>query len=383
MIMKPSFRIPYLLWIIIVICIACRSNPNGTNNPGEIIGQFRVETIVSGLDTPWDLAWGPDNNIWFTERRGIISRYNPADGSVRQIGQVDTYEQGESGLMSIAFHPDFISQPDVFAVYSYGSGAVIRNRLVSMRYNGTSLGSPNILLDDIPGSSIHNGSRLTIGPDRLLYMTTGDASQSDLAQNLSSASGKVLRLTLNGAPAPGNPFGTAVYSYGHRNPQGIAFNPIVNALYVTEHGPNDNDEVNYIDAGRNYGWPIVRGFCDGDVPNEVALCQELKVAEPVTCWTPTIAPAGMAFYDSNRIPGWRGNLLFTTLKGSALYRLVLSSDGRRVTNQEILFQGQFGRLRDVITGPDGELYLATSNRDGRGTPAANDDRILRLTPVEK
>ncbi len=155
-------------------------------------------------------------------------------------------------------------------------------------------------------------------------------------------------------------------------------------LYSTEHGPRDNDEVNRIEMGRNYGWPNVRGFCDNDVlPGEQAFCQTNNVVEPLRVWTPTIAPAGADIYNANLIPGWKGSLLFTTLKGAALIRLTLSADGGRVVDQETFFQDRFGRLRDVLVGPRGEVYLATSNRDGRGNPAPGDDRILLVLPVRQ
>jgi glucose/arabinose dehydrogenase len=211
-------------------------------------------------------------------------------------------------------------------------------------------------------------------------MTTGDAQDMSLPQNLPSLAGKVLRLTLEGAPAPGNPFGAAIYSYGHRNAQGLVFHPETGELYITEHGPNDNDEVNRVEIGRNYGWPDVRGFCDDDVRAERAFCQQHNVAEPVEAWTPTIAPAGADFYNADLIPGWKGSFLFTTLKGASLVRLTLSGDGGRAIAQEFLFKDQFGRLRDVLVGPRGEVYLATSNRDGRGSPSPDDDRILRIAP---
>jgi glucose/arabinose dehydrogenase len=249
-----------------------------------------------------------------------------------------------------------------------------------MRWNGQSLGAPEVLLTNIPASGIHDGSRLAIGPDRFLYMTTGDASSGDLAQNKSTLAGKVLRLTLDGAPSPGNPFGSAIYSFGHRNPQGLVFHATTGALFSTEHGPSDNDEVNRIVAGANYGWPTVHGTCDDDIGSERPFCQANDVVEPLVTWTPTIAPAGADFYLADLIPQWKGSLLFTSLKGAALYRLTLSSDGQRVTAKETLFQGQYGRLRDVLVAPDGSVYLATSNRDGRGSPAADDDRILRIRP---
>jgi glucose/arabinose dehydrogenase len=364
--------------VALVAALAC-SNDDIT--PVSVPG-LKVETIVTGLDTPWDLAWGPDGQIWVTERGGRISRVNPSTGQRATAGQVpNVSETGESGLMGLAFHPDFAAQPYVYAAHSYLQSGALRNRLVRMRWDGQSLGTPEVLLPDIPASSIHDGSRLAVGPDKLLYMTTGDASNGDLAQDRSSLAGKVLRLTLAGQPAPGNPFGTAVFSYGHRNPQGLVFHPTSGALYSTEHGPNDNDEVNMILAGRNYGWPTVHGACDDDIGSERAFCQANNVIEPLATWTPTIAPSGADIYVADLIPQWKGSLLFTSLKGAALYRLTLSTDGPRVTGNETLYAGQFGRLRDVLVAPDGSVYLATSNRDGRGSPSADDDRILRIRPA--
>lgn len=348
--------------------------------PGSIEG-LRVETIVTGLDTPWDLAWGLDGQLWVTERGGRVSRVDASTGQRTTAGQVpDVSENGEGGLMGITFHPDFASQPYVYVAHSYLQSGSLRNRLVRLRWDGQTLGTPEVLLSNIPASSIHNGSRLAIGPDHFLYMTTGDASNGELAQDKTVLAGKVLRLTLTGQPAPGNPFGSAVYSFGHRNPQGLLFHPTTGALYSTEHGPSDNDEVNRILAGRNYGWPTVHGACDDDIGNERAFCQANNVVEPLATWTPTIAPAGADFYLASLIPQWKGSLLFASLNGAALYRLTLSADGKSVTANETLFEGRFGRLRDVLVAPDGSVYLATSNRDGRGSPAADDDRILRIRP---
>jgi glucose/arabinose dehydrogenase len=342
---------------------------------------LRITTLASGLDTPWDLAWGPDGHIWVTERKGTISRVDTTTGQVVQVGQIEVIERSESGLMGMAFHPEFEAQPFVYLAHSYRVGSSTQNRLVRMRYNGSSLEGLEVLLDHIPGARNHDGSRLAVGPDSLLYMTTGDAQVSALAQNLNNLAGKVLRLSLDGRPAPANPFGTAVYSYGHRNPQGLVFHPVTGLLYSTEHGPSDNDEVNLLQSGRNYGWPEVRGFCDNDVfAGEQAFCQANNIAEPLVVWTPTIAPSGADIYNSDLIPAWKGSLMFTTLKGSALVRLTLSEDGSRVLEQEFLYEDRFGRLRDVLVGPRGEVYLATSNRDGRGRPAADDDRILCIKP---
>lgn len=343
---------------------------------------LQVTTLAGGFDTIWDLAWAPDNTIWVTERAGAISRVNPGSGAVTRFGTVPgVTESGEGGLMGLAFHPDFAtSDPWIYVAHTYSGSGAVRNKVVRKRVSGTTLGAPEVLVDNLPGSSIHNGSRLAIGPDRLVYVTMGDAANTGLPQDRNALGGKVLRLTLAGAPAPGNPFGNAVFSYGHRNPQGLVFLPN-GTLYATEHGPGDNDEVNRLEAGRNYGWPDVRGACDGDAgPNETTFCQANNVVQPLAHWTPTIAPAGMDWYGSTAIRQWTGSLLFTALKGSALYRLVLSADGRSIVSRETLFEDAYGRLRDVVVAPDGSVYLGTSNRDGRGSPRAGDDRILHVRP---
>jgi glucose/arabinose dehydrogenase len=359
-----------------VFLLGCDSATDGSAQPPNV--QVSTEVVATGLDTVWELVWGPDGFIWMTERGGRVSRVNPQNGAVTVIGQLAVGEIGEGGLMGLALHPDFASQPWVYLAHTYSGPSGVRNRVVRARYDGTTLGTPEVLLADIPGSSIHNGSRLVIGPDRLLYVTTGDASDPSNSQNRDGLAGKILRLTLDGQPAPGNPFNSRTWSYGHRNPQGMVFAPD-GALYITEHGPSDNDEVNRIEAGRNYGWPTVHGRCDGDIGSaETSFCTANAVAEPIAMWTPTIAPAGLAYYNGSAIPGFRGSLLFATLKDASLYRLALSADGRSVQSTETLFVREFGRLRAVLVAPDGAIYLGTSNRDGRGTPMPTDDRIIRV-----
>lgn len=341
---------------------------------------LRVETLVADLDTPWDLAWGPDDYIWVTERGGAISRVDPSSGEITRVGELDVTEISESGLLGMAFHPDFENQPWIYAVHSYGNRFRIRNRLVRMRFDGISLAEPEVLLNGIPGGRNHNGSRLAFGPDGFLYVTTGDAGDRSLPMDMGSLAGKVLRLTPEGTPAPGNPFGSAVYSYGHRNAQGLAFHPITGTLYIAEHGPSDNDEVNLILRGGNYGWPVVHGFCDGDQSREDEYCRDHDVEEPLSAWTPTVGVSGLAIYEADLMPEWKGSLLVTSLTGRTLFRLRLSADGNAVVGREALLEREYGRLRDVLVGPGGEVYIATSNRDGRGRPASNDDRILRITP---
>lgn len=343
-------------------------------------GSLRATTITRDLDTPWELRFGPDGMLWVSERGGRVSRVEPATGARATVGTFpDVLQSGEGGLLGIALHPRYPAEPWLYAMHTYaGPGFGTRNRLVRARVTNGQLGAPEVLLDGIPGSGIHDGSRLLFARDGFLYVTTGDASDAAQAQDRRSLAGKVLRLTEAGAPAPGNPFGDAIWSFGHRNPQGLAEQPGTGALYATEHGPGDNDEVNRIERGRNYGWPTVHGACDDAA--ERAFCEANAVAEPLITWTPTIAPAGAVFYDAALIPGWRGSFLFVTLKESTLHRLVLSADGSRVTRSERYFAGEFGRLRAIAVGPRGELFIATSNRDGRGSAAAGDDRIIRIEP---
>jgi len=374
---RSNNRAPVL--ILATLLASCASgDTSSTGSDDRLPANLQATTLVSGLDTPWDLVWGPDDHIWVSERGGRISRVDPQTGERTTAGQLQVRESGESGLLGIAFHPDFDASPYVYAVHSYAASGATRNQLVRMRYEAGALGTPQVLLDGIPGAGIHDGSRIVVGPDRLLYMTTGDASNPALAQDRDALAGKVLRLDLEGVPAPANPFGNATYSFGHRNPQGLVFGP-AGALLSTEHGPGDNDEVNRILPARNYGWPDVHGFCDDDISNdERVFCQANDVVEPLAAWTPTIAPCGADFYDADLVPEWRGSLLFTTLRGQALYRLALSADATQVLETERLLMGRYGRLRDVLVGPRGEIYLATSNRDGRGSPAADDDRIIRI-----
>jgi glucose/arabinose dehydrogenase len=354
--------------------------PTGGGSGDTVV--VRVRTLASGLDTPWDIVLGPDGQLWVAERGGRISRIDPATGARTTAGTIAVTETGESGLLGIAFHPDAArGQPFLYAMHSYAAGSAIRNRLVRLRVTNGTLGAPEPLLQDIPGGVVHDGARVLVGPDRLLYVTTGDAGTADLAQNRGSLAGKVLRLTLDGAPAPGNPSGTAVWTLGHRNPQGLALHPRTGVLYSSEHGAADNDEINLLRAGANYGWPTVRGRCDGDAgAAESAFCQANAVAEPLTTWTPTIAPAGLAVYDHARIPQWRNSLLLASLKDATLHRLALSADGSAIAGSTPLHRGRYGRLRAILVGPEGQVWVGTSNRDGRGTPSVDDDRILVLEP---
>jgi glucose/arabinose dehydrogenase len=289
----------------------------------------------------------------------------------------DAVEQGESGLLGIALDPAFAQTGLVYLAYTYrapnGQLAIRLARWVEDRAGGARRGvRERTLVDGIPAGAVHDGGALDFGPDGKLYWTVGDAGNEPLAQDPASRNGKILRLNPDGAVPNDNPFrGTFVYSLGHRNPQGLAWQPGTNALWATEHGPSGGggsccrDEVNLVEAGRNYGWPTIRGSQTG-----AGLVTPVVHSGDAETW----APSGATFV--TRGP-WRGSLLFTGLRGEALYRAVIDpADPRRVSRVEPYLRGELGRLRDVAEGPDGTLYVLVGNRDGRGTPRAGDDRVV-------
>ncbi|UYZ62790.1 PQQ-dependent sugar dehydrogenase [Hymenobacter weizhouensis] len=334
-----------------------------------------VSALTTGLQVPWELVWGPDNAIWMTERGGRISRVNPTTGQVQPLVTLsDVATSSEGGLLGMVLHPDFATSPFVYVVYNYNDNGY-KVKLVRLTYSGTALGSPRVLLADIPAVSTHSGSRLLILPDRTLLMTTGDAQNRPAAQDRASLNGKVLRLNLDGSVPADNPVaGSLVYSYGHRNAQGLV-RAANGRVYSTEHGQNAEDELNLLEPNGNYGWPTVEGFCN--LADERPYCTANNVREPLYAWAPTVGIAGLAYYDHPAIPGWRGSLLAVALRGNKLTQLPLATNGTTVGTAADFLSG-FGRLRAVCVSPQGRVYVATSNRDGRANPAATDDRILVL-----
>ncbi len=338
---------------------------------------FQVETVAEGLDTPWDLAFAPDGRIFFTERPGrlrVIEGGRLRPEPVATIPEV--VERGEGGLLGLALDPDFAGNGHLYLYHTYsGSDGGLRNRVVRYtladRAGARGLTEPRVILDDIPAAAIHNGGRIAFGPDGKLYVTTGDAAAPALAQDRDSLAGKILRLNPDGSVPDDNPFpGSPVYSYGHRNPQGLAWQPGTGQLYATEHGPSAHDEVNRIEAGANYGWPAMRGYEGG----REGFTAPVIASGPDTTW----APSGATFVGADTFPRWRGDLLFAGLRSTTLWRLDLRPDG--VGQLEPLLDDEYGRLRAVAEGPDGSLYVLTSSRDGRGNPSPGDDRVLRLRP---
>lgn len=361
--------------LVLILSVGCSKKSESQ----LYIGSTAIDTtsVITGLDTPWEVLWGPDNHLWITERYGRISRLNPDTGGlipVYTIPEVDEY--GEGGLLGMALHPDFQTEPYVYLVYNYYSGEYVKERLVRYLYDGTTLTDPLIILNNVPANSYHNGSRLIFGPDGCLYMSTGDAGNLNSPQNMNSLNGKILRIRPDGTIPDDNPFsGSYIWALGLRNTQGLVFTPS-GKLYGSEHGPSTDDEMNLLEPARNFGWPTVAGFCD--LPGETDFCESTNVKEPLAAWTPTLAVAGTDYYNHAAIPEWENSLLMTSLKAGKLVSLQLSSDGNSITEQQDWFTNHYGRLRDVCVAPDGRVFIAVSNRDGRGTPRPGDDRIVEV-----
>lgn len=316
-----------------------------------------IDTLYTGLDVPWEIIYH-EEYVWVTERKGLVSRIsqNKVKTTVLDItGEV--YQQSESGLLGMAFKPSFSPIQEVFLVYTFGSAGNIWERLVKYNFNGTQLINPQILIDSIPGNSTHNGSRLAFMPDGTLLMSTGDAQNTALSQDTASLNGKILRLNTDGSIPADNPIpGSYVYTWGHRNMQGLtAANGFI---YASEHGASSDDEIQLIYPGRNYGWPAVQGYCDQ--PQEITFCNANNVAEPIRTWTPTIAPAGIEYYENAEFPEFDKSLLLAVLKDKRLLVLKLNPAGDAIISESSYFVNQFGRIRDITVGYFGEIYLATN-----------------------
>jgi glucose/arabinose dehydrogenase len=312
---------------------------------------YKTEILAENLDIPWAIDFLPNGTMIFTERVGRVSILD--NGTTKTVGNINVTQMGESGLLGIAVDPEFNTNKFVYLYYTGQNG----NRISRFNLNGK-LENETILIDNIPSGSIHNGGRLKFGPDGKLYATTGESGNPSLAQDINSLGGKILRLNKDGSVPSDNPFGNYVYSYGHRDPQGITWNPVTKEMYESEHGATQNDEINIIVKGGNYGWPLYQG-------NESAS----GYIKPLAVYTDfTLAPSGIAYYNNN--------LYVAGLRGNQLRKISLSADGNSVTGQEALFTN-LGRLREVVEH-DGYLYISTSNRDGRGIPQTNDDKIIRI-----
>lgn len=353
---------------------------------------FRIETVVENLEVPWTILWLPDGRMMFTERPGRVRIVENGESPVLHPEPVYVVPGilhrigAEIGLMGMCLHPRFSENRLVYLAFGHVSGDVRIVRYVFEEESGERprLREDRVILQGLPQGMNHAGCRIAFGPDGKLYITTGEAFRRQLAQDITSLGGKTLRLNDDGSVPDDNPFTSPehreqgwrpeIWSTGHRNAQGMDWHPVTGLMYQTEHGPSgergrDQDELNLVERGRNYGWPTITGM------------QEREGLEtPLVEWTPAIAPASGAFYSGDLFPQWRNNYFVGGLVGSVLLRIEISDeDPKRVVRQERLVT-TYGRIREVAQGPDGALYFATSNRDGRGRPAANDDRILRIVP---
>lgn len=329
----------------------------GTSVPASPAGPPKViGTVARGLAVPWGIGFLPDGTALVTERdSGRVLRI--AGHRVTTVGRIDqTRAQGESGLLGLAVSPTYAADKRVFVYTSTDTD----NRVLRMRFDHGRLGRPTAVLTGIPRGFIHDGGRLAFGPDGYLYVSTGETGERDLAQREGSPAGKILRITQDGKPAPGNPDpGSPVWTLGHRNVQGLAFDD-AGRLWASEFGQDTWDELNLIEKGTDYGWPLVEG--------KASLA---RFRNPQVVWhTDEASPSGLAFLD--------GRLWLASLRGERLWRVDVT--GRRASHPADFFVGRYGRMRTVVVAPDGNLWVTTSNRDGRGSPRAGDDRILLVRP---
>lgn len=321
--------------------------------------------VAKNLEIPWDIAFLPDGNMLVTERTGSILKMKP-DGTSVEISTAAIRKNGEGGLLGVTLHPKFSQNHLVyFYMTAPGQNGNTENRVERYKFENNQLSDKKLIISGIPGAIYHDGGRMEFGPDGLLYITTGDATKPAIAQDKKSLGGKILRLGDDGSIPKDNPFGTAIYSYGHRNPQGLAWDS-AGRLWETEHARSGAlsglDEINLIKPGANYGWPDI----EGDKVKTGMVTPEWNSGASVT-W----APASLVYL--------KGNLFFGGLMGESLYKATLKDD--KVVEVKSYFKGEFGRIRTVRLGPDGMLYLTTSNQDGRGTPTEDDDRIIKVDPA--
>src|SRR5918997_606457 len=334
--------------------------PGGSAEAGPV--EVETTVVATGLEAPWDLVFTPDGNALVTERDSSRLLSVDSSGNAEELQRLPENGTGEGGLLGIALSPNYESDGYVYAYYTTDTD----NRVTPFRLGE----DPEPILTGIPVLTYHNGGRIAFGPDGNLYVGTGDAGDTSTSQNLDSYGGKILRITPEGGVPPDNPFqNSPIYSYGHRNVQGLAWDAR-GQLYATEFGQNRLDEVNVIQPGGNYGWPNVEG--EGGSPDYV---------DPISTWsTDEASPSGAEILKSGAIPQWEGDFFMAALRGQRLWRLDLDENGA-IVNREAFLLGQAGRLRHVAQAPDGSLWILTSNRDGRGTPVSDDDRILRLAPA--
>lgn len=368
----------YFILIIIILVLFLggifffnKEKPN--SSPVSIVSQPEQSTpedtslssiLAKDLDTPWSIAFLPNKSFLVTERKGDVWFIDPnKNSSPSLIAKIENAKEiGEGGLLGITLHPNFETNNFVYLYYTYTQNEEnTLNRVVRMVFNDQKLTDETVIVDKIPGASNHNGGRIKFGPDGFLYIATGDAQNPSQSQNKNSLAGKILRVTDGGKPAVGNPFNNLVYSYGHRNVQGLSWDSNGN-LWATEHGRSGVlsglDELNLIQNGRNYGWPDIEG------DEKRSGMETARRNSGSTTW----APSGASFIGNS--------LFFGGLRGQSLYEAIIENG--KVIDVKQHFNTEFGRIRDVVLGSDGLLYITTSNQDGRGAPKTGDDKVIKV-----
>lgn len=345
-----------------IIIITSPSNsiviPLPTTSP---TGTDAVQIVAMNLQKPWAMSFG-DNKIFFTEKIGKIRVIDNGTLVNEPVDNLKVADVTDAGLLGITLHPDFEKNHFIYVYYTYQEGANLWNKVLRLTESKNKIVDTKVILDKIPGAEFDDGGVIKFGPDKKLYIGTGDATNKSSAQDLKSLAGKILRLNDDGSIPQDNPFpNSPVYSYGHRNPQGLAWDDKGN-LYETEEGPTQNDEINLIKPGQNYGWPNQE--CSGSPQYQTAL----------VCYNPSIGPAGITYYSTGKLD-IKNSLILSTLLGHSLYQLPVQNG--TILGQKIILDG-VGRIRDVGKGPDGYLYILTSNTDGMGFPGQNDDKLLRI-----
>jgi glucose/arabinose dehydrogenase len=358
--MKKILRImKNFIFLVPVMMLVFDAGCNGYQSQKISTPAAAVRIIKNDLNYPWEIIWGKDNHIWMTEREGTIRSIDPSTGKTLFSYKIDEAEaNNEGGMLGMALHPDFLKNGFLYVVYDYRKNGVYTEKLVRFTYTGTTLKDPFVLIDNITANTNHDGSRLWITNEvqPKIFMTTGDAWDQSLPQNTKKLNGKVLRLNLDGSVPADNPFpNNPVWSYGHRNPQGLVM--VNGTLYASEHGPSVDDEVNIIEKGVNYGWPDATG------------------RPPIwSSGNSTLAVCGLDYYNHDLIPQWKNSLLMLTLKNSSIEQLQLSTDGRSIVKTNTFFSHQWGRLRDICISPAGKVYICTSN-------GGNEDVLVEISKL--
>ncbi|MFD0619793.1 PQQ-dependent sugar dehydrogenase [Paenibacillus sp. GCM10027629] len=335
---------------------------------------YRVEVAADHLDVPWEMDVAKDARIFIAERSGrvrVMVDDQLLPEPVINLAE-DIHQEAESGLLGLVLDPNFEQNRYFYVYHTYDKNGALYNRVLRLKEQNNRATVDRILLDGLGGgtSGNHNGGRIKIGPDGKLYVTMGEQYQPELAQDPNVRSGKILRINLDGSIPADNPVaGSPMYSMGHRNPQGIAWHPETGRLYASEHGQSAHDEINLIEAGANYGWPVIEG-------DETSLEHPAFKMPIIHSGDETWAPSGITFVSQGP---WKGQLLVANLRGQQVLSMTLDDSGEKVANVQSLFRN-YGRIRNVYEAPGGVLYFMTNNRDGRGNPQEGDDKLIRLVP---